>query len=454
MSYRFIFLLLLLLLGIACDSRVRWNETYEHQLSDANVSPMDVSMLRALLPSAKFKVKDIKAKLAFSLPKEGTNENYIFIGEAIELDSNDAKHLKNFIERGNTALIISKYISKRLLRGYFSESNTPQQLEAEMLAAENEPDDEWATNETADTAMANDAKVPPPYANYSNEYLNFKDSVLTVCSFFPDTFCYNTGYYNAIMESRFPANYYHFDHFFSQNLLKGAIPMGNVQKQWNNFLLLPYGKGRLLLHSMPILFTNIEIQNKQGKTYIEKILGLLKGEQIYWDKANQTNINNARKLDLETSPFQQANNNILKYVIGHESLAYAWFTLLAIAVLFLLFGAKRRQRIIPVLPNKTSNTLNYLQALGRLYFFQQNHTALAKMKFKHFQAFVRQHYSIPTTRLDSKFVEKLAQKSNVPMQYINAILEDAIYAEQFAIDEQHLTKLHKNLEYFYKNCRK
>lgn len=449
------------LLFTSCESRIKWEETYEHQKDDVAISPMDVSMLRALLPAAQFKVQDIKTKLAFSLPKEGEGENYVFVGEAIELDSNDAKYLKNFIERGNTALIASKYVSKRLLRNYL-EQQTEAEIEEEMLATENETfqsgNEENATNmEQENTEGSSNSdfsginKMPPLE---SSEYLNFKDSILNVCSFYPDTFCYKTGFYNAVMQSRFPANYFHFTHFFKRKLIKNAIPLGNVQGEYNNFMLLPYGKGRLILHSMPILFTNVELQDNQGKIYVEKVLSHLKGEKVYWDKGNQTSVNNARKLDLETSPFQQNGNNILKYVMGHESLAFAWFTLLGIAILFLIFGTKRRQRIIPVLVSKTNNTLNYLQALGRLYFFQQNHTGLAQMKVKHFMAFIRQRYGIPTTSLDNQFITRLAQKSNIAEQHIKAIVDDVNYVNQYAIDESFLTGIHKKLEYFYKNCRK
>lgn len=463
MINRFYFLFITLLF-VSCQSKIKWDETYEHQIDDAATSPMDVSMLRSLLPAAQFKVQDIKAKLAFSLPKEGEGENYVFVGEAIELDSNDVKHLKSFIERGNTAFIASKYISKRLLRHYFEAKNVAP-TEEEMLATENDniqSEENETLNENEDgnpeeTNNENSAILPEPiheFESYSSEYLTFKDSSLNICSFFPDTFCYKTGFYNAVMENRFPANYYHFTHYFKSGLVKNVVALGNAQGSFNNFLLLPYGKGRLILHSMPILFTNVELQDNQGKIYIEKALSHLKGEKVYWDKGNQTSINNARRLDLETSPFQQRGNNILKYVMGHESLAYAWFTLLGVAILFLIFGTKRRQRIIPVLVTKTNSTLSYLQALGRLYFFQQNHTGLAQMQAKHFMSFVRQRYGIPTTSLDNQFITKLSQKSNIAEQHIKAIIDDVNYVNQFAIDESFLTGIHKKLEYFYQNCRK
>lgn len=457
--------LIFILVFAACGSKIRWEETYEHQLDDAETSPLDVSMLRALLPSAQFKVQDIKSKLAFALPKEGEGENYVFIGEAVELDSNDVKHLKNFLERGNTAFISSKYISKRLLRHCFN-IKSEETIEEEMIEVENQDSqndaesnditaEEEISNEETET-VENETSQVPTFASesYAGEYLTFNDSTLKICSFYPDTFCYTSGYYNAVMESRFPAKYFHFSHYFKQGLIKDVIPLGNVQGEYNNFLMLPYGKGRLILHSMPILFTNVELQDSQGKIYIEKALSHLKGEKIYWDKANQTSINNARRLDLETSPFQQNGNNILKYVMGHDSLAYAWFTLLGIAILFLIFGTKRRQRIIPVLVSKKNNTLSYLQALGRLYFFQQNNTGLAQMQIKHFMAFIRHRYGISTTTHDSKFITRLAQKSNIEEQHIKAILDDANYVQQYAVDEVFLIGIHKKLEHFYKNCRK
>jgi hypothetical protein len=448
---------LLLFLLSGCDnSRVYWQETYEHQTNLIKQYPFDVSILREALPTAEMPVKDIKNKLAYGLPKEGEGECYVFIGEAIELDSNDVRALRNFIERGNTAFIASKYISKRLLRPYVNQKIVQSDV---YKTEEEEITEEDVSEEDSDNQgiVEEDQEQTTNYYEENNlskkiEYQTFRDSFLTVQLFQPDSFTYQTGFYNAINKLNFATEHRFFNHFIENGFLKEAKALGSVQGKYINFLSLPFGKGKLFIHSMPILFTNVEIIEPQGKIHIEKVLSNLPTGKVYWDKVNQTDIATAQRLDEEVEE-KQGRNNILKYVVGHPSLASAWYLILGGTVLFFVFGAKRRQRIIPVISSKNNTSLVYIQSLGRLYFQRQNHRQLAIMKYKFFLSFVRSKYGIKTTKIDDSFINGLNEKSGISKQLIGQLINDAQYAVEQPIDEYFLVNLHNNMQYFYKNCK-
>jgi hypothetical protein len=441
------------------NSSIDWTETYRHNLETANKNPFDLSILRAALSSEPNAVKDLESKLSVSLPKEGEGENFIFVGEAMRLDSTDAKGLRNFIERGNTALISSKYISKRLLKHLIineipidTSSIATEQDSTEIN--ESEMSNDTTTNENLTVITPDEMKDIYEKYKSSNgiEYQNIKDSNFVSRIFATDTLVYHTGYYNAMEAKHFPVSLLHLNHIVANSLLKDVKPLGDLQQKYVNFVTIPYGRGKLLLHSTPIFFSNVEIIDPKGKEHIEHILAYLPKGKIYWDKYSQTDISTARLLDQDNAK-QDKNYNMLKYIIGHRSLASAWYLLLATALLFLIFGAKRRQRIIPVLQEKTNTSLTYIQALGRLYFRQQNHTGLANMKFKHFLAYVRQRYGINTTQFDEPFFFRLAQKSGIDIAHIRQLIEKAQYAERLPIDENYLTAFHQDLELFYSNCK-
>ncbi len=454
-------LILISLFFPACGDKVNWKETYEHDTNDTNQNPFDVSILRQAITTEQMPVSDINQKLAFALPKEGTGENYIFIGEAMELDSNDARALRNFIERGNTAFIASKYISQRLLKNYLNTKgighieeeveNTTENETAQVEEFTNLEEDSLAS-ETAETLTLPEQEASFLNTMESSEYQIFKDSNLLVRVFLPDTFHFQTGYYNALGKNHFGVEHRYFNHFFNHNFLKNARKLGDLQREYANFLVLPYGKGQLFIHSTPILFTNVEMIEQAGKTLAEKTLAHLPTGKIYWDKGNQTDISSARRLDID-APDEKSANNILKYVIGHASLASAWYVILGTTLLFFVFGAKRRQRIIPVLAGKQNTSLTYLQALGRLYFQKQNHTQLANMKLRYFLSFVRQRYGIKTTALDEAFTIRLSQKSGISVTEIRKLVKDSNYVLEQGIDEVYLAEYHQTVQYFYKNCK-
>ncbi len=446
--------LIVVLIGVGLtfllrDNSVKWSETYQHTTSKANKNPFDLSILRASLETEESPVQDITSKLAFSLPKEGEKENYLFVGEAMRLDSNDAKALRSFIERGNNAFIASKYISQRLLKHLIAQDSLEQ-----LITIPPYPSDDMGEEEN-DSSEIRKEMIRRIVAKTENNFETIVDSHFISRVYFPDTLKYKTGFYRAVGKAYFGLDLQHYQDLVERKALKNATVLGDLQEKYANFLAIPYGKGKLFIHANPIFFANVEIIDTLGKNHLERILGHLPTGKTYWDKFSQTDINTARLLDTDhqDKKEEKAQNNILKYVVGQRSLAAAWYLLLGIGVLFVAFGAKRRQRIIPVLQRKMNTSLEYIQSLGHLFFKQQDHTGLTNMKFKHFLAYIRQRYGLNTNKLDQYFITRLSQKSGIAEHTIKSLMEKATYAERLPVEEGFLIDFHQELERFYKTCK-
>ncbi|MEK7253809.1 MAG: hypothetical protein AAB316_03635, partial [Bacteroidota bacterium] len=148
------------------------------------------------------------------------------------------------------------------------------------------------------------------------------------------------------------------------------------------------------------------------------------------------------------SPFQ--------YILNQPPLAWAWYILLGLAVFYLAFRAKRRQRIIPVLEYNTNTSLEFIGAVGRLSFLQNNPRALVMQKMKLFLGFVRERYRLPTKELNEAFQKQLAAKSEIPEDHLQKILtlhRNITSVASGYVSENTMIDFHRLLEHFYRHCK-
>ena len=119
-------------------------------------------------------------------------------------------------------------------------------------------------------------------------------------------------------------------------------------------------------------------------------------------------------------------------------------------ILYILFRAKRQQRIIPVLQGNTNSSLEFIKTVGRLYFLQNDHKKLAQRKMQLFLSYVREHFLIPTHNIDQAMKERLATKAEVPLETIEEIfLRYQRLDRASEISASHLVNFHQVIEKFY-----
>lgn len=135
-------------------------------------------------------------------------------------------------------------------------------------------------------------------------------------------------------------------------------------------------------------------------------------------------------------------------------MAFAWYLLLLLGILYLLLRSRRRQRIVPVLEPNTNTSLEFVSTIGRLYFLQNDHKQLCLQKMRLFHQFIRERYGLQSRDTDEVFLAKLAAKSEVPREIINKLflIHNNIQSSNI-VTEYTLAQLHGLIEEFHRICK-
>jgi hypothetical protein len=206
-----------------------------------------------------------------------------------------------------------------------------------------------------------------------------------------------------------------------------------IEKGKLNFIRIPYGKGEFFIHNQPYAFTNYNILFRNNPDYVFKTFAYLKNERIVWDE----NYKPGRR---ESSP--------LSYIMEKDALRAAWYMILSLALIFMVFGAKRTQRIIPVVAPPQNSSLEFAKTLANLYLSGQNHKDIAKKKYNYWIDFLRENYFIHIDNPEDPDVEKISEKTGVNVEKIVKIKKYIDNTVNIGADL--LIKFNQLIEEFYR----
>jgi hypothetical protein len=229
------------------------------------------------------------------------------------------------------------------------------------------------------------------------------------------------------------------------------IPLGNMNDDNVNFARINYGRGQIFLHSNPIVFTNFHLLDTLKLRYVSKVFSHLSAGAIYWDTKSRTSRDVVRQMNGSNPQFDRESP--IKYILEQPGLRWAWFIMLSLIALYLIFAAKRKQRIIPILEEKNNTSLDFIHTIGQMYFRQGEHIRLCDMMMKQFQTFVREKYHLASREMNEEFIKLLSLKSDVPQERIKRIVdyENLIYRN--SVTEDSMVEFYHLLNNFYKICK-
>jgi hypothetical protein len=203
-----------------------------------------------------------------------------------------------------------------------------------------------------------------------------------------------------------------------------------------NYIKTSWGNGYFYLHLQPSAFTNYQLLKKDNKKYAEAAMSYLNDDTIYFDSRNKT------RKELGSSP--------LRFVLSQPALRWAWYLALLSTVIFMIFNAKRKQRIVKVIKPLKNTTIDFTKTIGNLYYETKDHNNLIDKKITYFLEYIRRVYYLDTQILDDKFVKNLSLKSGKNQTDIkNLIKLIAVLKSKSACNESDLLALNKAIEDFY-----
>jgi len=197
---------------------------------------------------------------------------------------------------------------------------------------------------------------------------------------------------------------------------------GNKEKLVN-FIKVPYGNGEIYLHTQPAAFTNYHLLKENHAEYASKVLSYVGKGEVFWLLKNQSGI--------------VVSNSPLRYILSQPALKWAMYISLIGMLIFIIFTAKRRQRIIPIIKPLTNTTVDFTKTIGNLYFQEGNHDNIIEKKIIYFLEKIRHEYLLDTTVLDEVFIKRLQQKTGRKIEDI----ERAVY-----LINQHRKNYHQAVE--------
>jgi hypothetical protein len=195
------------------------------------------------------------------------------------------------------------------------------------------------------------------------------------------------------------------------------------------------GKGQLILNCTPMMFTNIYLLMDAHHQFVASLLSYLPEKPVY-----RTEFYHLGRMEAATP---------LRFILSNEPLRWAYYLTMIALILFIVFEAKRKQRIIPVIKPLANTTLEFITTIGNLYYQRGDHKNLAEKKIQYFFDYVHTHYALPTSKRDETFITLLARKSGKDAALVNelTLMIDRILAS-VRISEEELLQLNTQLEKF------
>ncbi|MEZ4802380.1 MAG: DUF4350 domain-containing protein [Gelidibacter sp.] len=204
-----------------------------------------------------------------------------------------------------------------------------------------------------------------------------------------------------------------------------------------NFVKITHGLGNIYLHLQPIVFTNYQLLKKDNQKYAAAVLSYLPDDTIYYDYHSKFG------QDLGNSPF--------RFINSQPALHAAWILGLISLGLFMIFNAKRKQRIVKVIKPLENTTVAFTKTIGNLYYETKDHNNLIDKKITYFLEYIRRVYYLDTQLLDEKFVRNLTVKSGKDKELTKKLIDLIVYLKAKPIcTETDLLNLNNTIEDFYK----
>lgn len=194
-------------------------------------------------------------------------------------------------------------------------------------------------------------------------------------------------------------------------------------------------------HTAPFLFSNIAGKQEFYLPHFNKVFSHFKNDKVILDCAYYFDRND--QAIQSDSPIQ--------YILKEKSLRWAYYTFLLTTFSFLIFRAKRKQRIIPVLEKNENTSIQYVDTLSELFMQQdQNEKLVPHLEAIFYQRIKQKYFLSPD---NEKFTKLLARKSRIPEKNIETILQNfKTGGSGFHYSDDQLIMLHRRLEEFYKNA--
>lgn len=212
-----------------------------------------------------------------------------------------------------------------------------------------------------------------------------------------------------------------------------------------NFVKIEVGNGDVFLLLQPSSLTNYFLMHQRNIVSLERELSYTSYyiDHLYWDEFYKY------QRTRQSSDFSE-----WQVLMRYPAMRWALWLIVLLLLLYVFFESKRRQRIIPEKQLLTNNSLEFVDALGQLYYQQHDNRNLAHKIVLQWLEFVRTRYYLNTNVLDNIFAEALSRKAGMPVEQVKAIIQHISEVQlAYSVSDQELQLFYKNIQAFYLNTK-
>lgn len=279
---------------------------------------------------------------------------YFFVNNSINFDQTELDSLFTWAKKGNTVFVSANYLGNTLLDTLKLNTNT--EVSIEKIGTQ--PLLKLVNKKFAHQKPFHIKKDFP--VRFFSEIDTLSQTVLGVSGIYMDTL--------AIREPRI------------------------------NFIQVPMGKGRILLHLQPEIFSNYFLLTEENATHAAQVLSYINnGTTLYWDNYYKS----GKRVDI--SP--------LRVLLDNKHFKWAYYFVLIGALLFIIFEGRRKQRSIPIVKPLANKTYEYTRTIAGMYLDKNEHHLLAQKQVALFMEFIRTRLRVPTEKINERFYKSVAERS-------------------------------------------
>lgn len=407
------------LLQVNLPKKFVWSPTFSH----VDKQPFGCFVFDSVLTQSLPNGYHVTKKTFFQLDQEHAKEkiSVLMVVDQQDLKQLDVKYLCNIARRGGKVMVVA---SSSFDDGRNTDTVVVDELErtfkvriedgtyfslrgilAGLKAHDNDMYDTiyWNNRETMYAAQ--------PYRMFYNMVGGtlFVDSVPKVKRL---AYTLSTAGYDYRQDSLYVGDFTGFDTIVDEKERIERIDTFAIKKI-PVAVSVPYGKGEVIFVSSPLLFTNYGMLEGNTFVYIFRLMSYLADLPVYRTEAY---VKTDAMLVAEQSPFRE--------FIKRPPLRWALYLTLLGVVLFMIFTARRRQRVIPIISKPANRSLEFIQLIGTLYYQRKDHVDLVRKKFKLFAEELRKTagVDISDVNTDDREYLLLAEKTGMNCDRLKKVI--------------------------------
>ena len=304
--------------------------------------------------------------------------NLLIIANYLDLDSIETKNLLKYVEKGGSAIIAANRII-----GFLKDT-------------------------------LNISTVNPLYYQYIFD-LSIKQETENV------QFCI-TDSEQTIINLPKPLVNNHFEVYDTVNhtYFDSLYRISTISGEKTISLRYAIGEGNLILIANPLIFTNYGILSDSINPYIWKHLAYLEGKPLM------------RTEYYETGSQGGKSQSEFRVILREKSFRWAYYSTLTGILIFMIFTAKRRQKIIPVIKPPANKMLAFVRSIAGLYLLKNNNADILLKKQIYWGEKLKRKYGmdIVNEQHNYDFYKRVAAKTRRPYEEIRRLFLDLVVIDE------------------------